>query len=1062
MASNALDIQYKSRMLRERAAKKLHPWNSPPSSTGSHGTITMSSVMSDPDGESTRKLNEDIARVTGPRFDLEAAHRKWPEHYGAPATKHNAQSLRAKENMPPRFNPDYMDDSTQDAWQDSKRTRAEMQPRVDNESDLSSTISKSPARLAIRPEMARFAHQTRTQSPLSRAHLRHSSGSQPAPSEAPLQDRISQMRRSHTSSALPRHSEPAPAVAETNLSKHTPQNLNAIRTLFPSPSTTDSPARNNGTMQSFVMPDISHLNDVVSGNLRLGGIKNGVPVFVKHGRVQNRDNRPVNDHAEVDGLAIPEDEGKIFVSMDMIREEIENLQQHDDMVQKYADDLQGEVDFLSKEVKRLKSRKSIDSALGSRSGSEPETAAHEQLVTEKLVLESQVNSLQTRLDQMTQKMGVNDVENNTLSLERDRALKKLQQACENIVELMDKLDAREKELNETQKKLDETLQLQTTQNVAPSSGETQKHQVDALQLENKSLRAENSTLRRDQQALQDEVESLRADNNSLRREQESLVAENRSLRTNARSLMSENEEFRENANTAQQELNAAREEVDALQQDMDAVDQEKITLKEDNDSLVRHNEKYFEENKMLRRENSGFERSIHDLHDENVRLKEEIEFLKQQLDHCRPLGKDDNFSARLGHDDEEEDGDEENMTSAFFVPDITIDENSIVDATTESNKAPPDMPTQSQRPFEIPEIDGPTEGSLADPENTFDTRAMKSRKDATQQKDMTTQGQKVAFSLPENAQNSKTTAQGANRSSKRRTAAQRSAAKGGLVADADAYMTQESTQDLTQNLSITFEPKAKSRKETTTRSEHTREHAVTMTQNMTGQSQKVTSAKSSLKPSHNKSTTVDITSRSRKEERPSETRANCPALSANARRVLDDLCEHKCKNCVVCSRITGHRGTVSLKEATEGKKRIHVPKPIPATEQVQQLEGYAEEPTMRPSQHPGQALAMVIKGLKDEAEHLKMEFSRLQARYNDLNSALGRTARKDLASRMREMLKRLEVKNDQIYALYDVLEGQKQADQAMPEEELEMTIFSITGLSLREASQNFTLDSVAI
>ncbi|CRK34930.1 hypothetical protein BN1723_018566 [Verticillium longisporum] len=51
---------------------------------------------------------------------------------------------------------------------------------------------------------------------------------------------------------------------------------------------------------------------------------------------------------------------------------------------------------------------------------------------------------------------------------------------------------------------------------------------------------------------------------------------------------------------------------------MDAVDQEKITLKEDNDSLVRHNEKYFEENKMLRRENSGFERSIHDLHDENA------------------------------------------------------------------------------------------------------------------------------------------------------------------------------------------------------------------------------------------------------------------------------------------------------------------------------------------------------------------------------------------------------------------------------------------------------------
>ncbi|KAM0288101.1 hypothetical protein ACHAQH_000169 [Verticillium albo-atrum] len=1062
MASNAADIQYKSRMLRERAAKKMYPWNSPPSSTGSHGTITMSSVMSDPDGESTRKLNEDIARVTGPRFDLEAAHKKWPEHYGAPSTKQTAQSLRSKDNLAPKFIPDYMDDSTQDAWQDSKRTRAEMQPRVDNESDLSSTISKSPARLGMRPEMARFAHQTRTQSPLSRTHTRHSSGNQQPRPEVSLQDKIGQMRRSHTSSALPRHSEPPQAVADTNPSKHTPQNFNAIRKLFPSPPNIDSPARNNGTMQSFVMPDISHLNDVVSGNLRLGGLKNGVPVFVKHGRVQNRDDRPVNDHAEVDGLAIPEDEGKIFVSMDMIREEIENLQQHDDMVQKYADDLQGEVDFLSKEVERLKSRKSIDSALGSRSGSEPDTAAHEQLVTEKLVLESQVSSLQTRLDQMTQKMGVNDVENNTLSLERDRALKKLQQACENIGELMDKLDTREKELNETQKKLDETLQLQTTQNMAQSSSETQKHEVTALQLEIKSLRADNSTLRRDQQALQDEVESLRADNNSLRREQESLVAENRSLRTNARSLMSENEELRQNADTAQQELTAAREEVDALQQDMDAVDQEKITLKEDNDSLVRHNEKYFEENKMLRRENSGFERSIHDLHDENMRLKEEIEFLKQQLDHCRPLGKEDNFSARLGYDDAEEDGDEENMTSAFFVPDITIDENSIVDATSDSNRAPPDMPTQSQRPSEIPDTDGPTEGSLPDPENTFDTRAMKSRKAAIQQRDMTNQGQKVAFSLPENAQSSKAATHGANRSSKRRNAARRSPAKGGPIPDLDAFTTQESTQDLTQNLSVTFEPKTKSLKEMTTKSEHTREQAATITQNMTSHSQKIASAKSSLKPSHNKSATMDITSRSRKEDRATETRGNCPALSANARRVLDDLCEHKCKNCVVCSRITGHRGTVSLKEVTEGKKRVNIPKPIPATEQVQQLEGYNEEPTMRPSQHPGQALAMVIKGLKDEAEHLKMEFSRLQARYNDLNSALGRTARKELASRMKEMLKRLEVKNDQIYALYDVLEGQKQADQAMPEEELEMTIFSITGLSLRDASQNFTLDSVAV
>lgn len=412
MKPEASDTRYRSRILREMNANRENPFNSPPSSTGSHGTVspTMSSVLSDPDGESTRRLNEDIARLTGQtggklQVNLEAAHRKWPEFYGmpknkAPTTSRGApldhgkltSALEAKENSAPRYLSKYLDnddESTRDPWEGSKRTRSEMQPRVDNESDLSSNVTKSPARMDLRPDMARFAHQPRTRSPLSRAPQRHSSGGYPrAPDEGV--DRVDYARKSQRSPSLSRREANAreQAPSQGGPSKSTPANFNTIRKTFPSPQSADSPARNAGgaTAQSFFMPDISHLNDFVSGTLRFNGsYKNGVPVFVKHGKVQDHvDNYSPHNHAEVDGLAVPEDEEKIFVSMDMLRKEIEDLQDHDDMVQKHAMGLQAQIDQLQQDMGRFKSRKSVDSALGSRTGSEPETAAHEHLVHEKL------------------------------------------------------------------------------------------------------------------------------------------------------------------------------------------------------------------------------------------------------------------------------------------------------------------------------------------------------------------------------------------------------------------------------------------------------------------------------------------------------------------------------------------------------------------------------------------------------------------------------------------------------------------------------------------------------
>ncbi|WQF87402.1 Putative cep57 centrosome microtubule-binding domain, PPC89 centrosome localization [Colletotrichum destructivum] len=1098
MEADAAHNRYRSRILREMNANRDNPFNSPPSSTGSHGTVspTMTSVFSEPDGESTRRLNEDIARIVGPaggkiQVDLEAAHRKWPEFYGKPkaATADMKQnhpaprpsgSLRHKDAVSrkaivQKYLSNMVDDSTEMTWQGSKRTRAEMQPRVeDNESDMSANMSKSPFRFDINADSFKFnPQQQMNRSPLARGHARTTSGNYKSArrsSQAAKAD-----RRKSDFLAPPTHATPKPAPVENPPKNNpTPVTFNTIRSTFPSPVTTDSPAQNGATSRSFFMPDISHLNDFISGNLRFNGaVKNGIPVFVKNGQVRDRiDTQPPNDHAEVDGLAIPDDEERIFVSMDMIRDEILNLQEHDDLVQQHAVELEHQVDHLQKELKRLKGRKSIDSAIGSRTASDPESASEERFQTEKLKLESHVASLQSRLDHVTTRLGANEIENDTISLERDRALKKLQDACVEIGDLMDKLDVQGRELHETQEKLNATLEMTNQRDVFHHEKKTNS----IRNIDNKSVQADNEALRQEQETLQQELESLRTDNNSLRREQESLISENRSLRANARSLMSENEELRQSTANAKEDLEAARDEVEALQVELHTMEQEKSTLKEDNDSLVRHNEKYFNENKILRRENSGFERSIHDLHDENMHLKEEIEFLKQQLDHCRPLGKTEDFSMRL--DKEMDDGDEteENMTSAFFVPDITIDstQNSgVVDAPVEGKKVRKPA-TPGKKAIEIQDTTEQTDRSANEIDNTFQTQQSsvaveppsKRRASTSRPQDSNSQ-QKVSFSLPERSaasSKSKSTkaSNTANKGSKRSVSSHTSSKnshKSNAAPDLDPFQVENDgtihSQENTQTHSMVIDMKTKSKKESRT----VRQETTNTTHNLTSQSQR-TPSKSAVKPSQDKSVTIDLITQGGLENTTAEMKGNCPALSPDARRVLDNLAGHSCKNCIVCTRIKAHRGTVTAAELAEGKKRVKISKPVAPSDQYEQLGISSEDATMRPSQPPGNALAKVIKGLEDELEHMRMEHAKMQARYDRHNPALAESKRKQLKVNIDANMNAREVKSAQIYALYDVLEGQKQVGQEMSEKELDMTVFSITGLSVRDITDQITWEGI--
>lgn len=142
------------------------------------------------------------------------------------------------------------------------------------------------------------------------------------------------------------------------------------------------------------------------------------------------------------------------------------------------------------------------------------------------------------------------------------------------------------------------------------------------------------------------------------------------------------------------------------------------------------------------------------------------------------------------------------------------------------------------------------------------------------------------------------------------------------------------------------------------------------------------------------------------------------------------------------------------------KQTIRIPKPTPVSQQMPEADSEVDEPTMRPSQSPVLALAAVIKGLEDEIAHLKTRLTKYQQVYNSHNPALSRRKRKAVYEKIDTLLHAIDTKSDQLYSLYDVLEGQKQDGHEMTQDYVDETLQSIgldvTGLSFKDNDQDQT------
>ncbi|KAJ6161452.1 hypothetical protein N7470_004848 [Penicillium chermesinum] len=148
--------------------------------------------------------------------------------------------------------------------------------------------------------------------------------------------------------------------------------------------------------------------------------------------------------------------------------------------------------------------------------------------------------------------------------------------------------------------------------------------------------------------------------------------------------------------------------------------------------------------------------------------------------------------------------------------------------------------------------------------------------------------------------------------------------------------------------------------------------------------------------------------------------SNPSRLPESAQRALDGVAQHNGKNCMVCKNVLPHDGACN-------HEPVKVPKPS--------LQCALRNP-------PAVALANVLKALEDELAHLKMQLASYQSAFNKLDASLGKKQRKALMEKIELILREIDMKSDQIYSLFDVLESHRNVKE-MTEQEMEMTLESI-------------------
>lgn len=1135
------------RLTKEMYENRLrhNPFSSPPSSTGSHDTVStttdgdmtrnLSNFSFSPDGEGTRRFSEELqghkragrsgrfgSRTNNTNLNTSAIARAFPEWSGLVSKdalaatqtfEFKADPTREdpKENVPP------VDETLDNTFEDAmdakrRRARAQMQARVDDESDCSTILSH----LGLPTSASR-----RTRFSSAPAHV---SPASPPPVKQSLQDMVSKIRVEKQNAQVHTYTHDLTPQA-------TPPHQNS---LLQPPSNAADKTGISPTGRSFFLPGFRHLPDWTAGALKFSSMKNGVPVFIKSSRDGVQLGRTGNEHGAINGVGIGEEDEEIFVSLDKLQEEVRELHDHDAMLQREAEKLQHEVNHLQAELKMSKAaRKRPDSALGSESDGSFRRSNNNQ------DLGAQIAMLQSRLDQASRQVGVNDIHSTALAAERDEALHQASVARERAMKLQAELEATQQDLELTLQYRHEKEAMELENKSLSAANETLKQQYDAAIQKNKTLATQGDRLRRDLAAAHDELAATREELEAMHKQSEGLLEENKLISQDHASLERNNENyFKENkklqaqvsardqhisdlkkgissrdamidkmdgltTDTAIIELNAELEnELDELKQ---KIQEQAASLKEKDGrirALEEHNVELSKENKRLRERIEQMESQWEDAKQTTSRLNQEL--TKTSTQYLRSINDNTDDCVRLGDDFKQRETELRqkldrraaaikkvkqlaNKISEISEQDITgktttkvtriIEPGSTKQFTTELTDRSNAMAVEDDPTTEMHLTQGSDFISIMDDEiaklkQTYRNIQQDQQERAKQAAfspdavDAVDDVEETELSLPILPSIRRSLSDGSTRMSK--AVATNKALPAGILKKSSQFDLDEDTGRFSVKSALSIA------------SHHTEDNTRTGTINNTHRASKsVSSIQGNEQRSESRmrrnsengrvDATVteqnmtsaffipDITVHSEKEANTTP----LPSLSNEARQVLEGLCKHRSGNCNVCIRIaaTGEkttftasrRMTITTEDIRKGKKMVHVEKPVPVSERTPESKGhrYDEEPTVRPSMAPGDALAILIKETQDEVDHLQIELQRLNNAYFGLDKALGQRERRRVMADIKVLQNELEAKSGHLYKLHDVLEGQKQAGQLM-EEEIDITV--LTGIVRFEAT----------
>ena len=714
----------------------------------------------------------------------------------------------------------------------------------------------------------------------------------------------------------------------------------------------------NPTQQSFILPAATEFSQLVSAETGAAGI----PVIVRGGMVQARTlNRFSGKFDDVDGIEVPTEEEDIYLSVELLKSKVAQLETEKADSEKIVNDLKRDNFQLQTKMKEFERRRRSDSALGIADGGS-DNDRDRNVIAEKaskyhpicpyasltsLELQAHAASLQSLLDESRHKASSQELRLKTNTAERDHAVKQLAQA-EGLLE--------------------------------------------QLRAENDDLKEENESLRLQ---LKEYTEEDEMDTNGWRVGERALKQEVASLKTKLSQLGSEIEENALNWGRKESSLKRKiRRQLEILGEVQEATQEIRNNTLELNIMAASR-----KASKSTRPVKSKRKASVENGSTANNRLA-------GKTDKSRPA----ELSVRpKSHQSTHEELQEPQSVDKSINAEESYNEESTAETTVHRSK----VETVNQ---DGSTLDGSEYASIVGPDFMANLRQLL-RVSRTMKRETETAPAAIQDTTNYTAQSVRSAASSQALSLKVPVGI----LKNNRTVNQDEF-------DLTGRLSV--------------RSSKHHEHA----------ENEHNSASTVLHRRRHSDSAVNAPLRGRRTDMDDMTSefiipdiastiynrvTEYPVLSTNARHILDGLCKHDGKNCTVCSRV------VSFDAKSELKSKVHVPKPIPVSDRMPVPAPYEEEPTTRPAVQPGLALAIVIKGLKDEVAHLKAELSRVQAAYNKHDSSLGMRQRKALKKHLDELLKAIDVKSDQIYALYDVLEGQKLSGQQMSEEDIEVTLLSI-------------------